>query len=67
MDEEKTELTRRQFMKGLTIGSLAYLSGCSKKSSSPTESTYESYTVPTTKIALYKTQDRKEAFNHSIV
>ena len=60
MDEEKTELTRRQFMKGLAVGSLSFLHGCSEKSSSPTGLVYERSTPSTTKIALYKTQDRKE-------
>ena len=62
MIEKKISINRREFIKGVSLGGLTILHGCSKKKSSPTGPDNDDPTslFPTTKVALYKTQDRKE-------
>lgn len=58
------DINRRQFIttiRDLTVGGLALMYGCSKDSTSSSQSQDEDVpTGPTTKIALYRTQDRTE-------
>jgi uncharacterized protein (DUF362 family) len=61
---EKNKMNRRQFIKSMTAGNMALLYGCSRDTMTLTEPDKPIIPPPpeseTTKITLYKTQDRKE-------
>jgi uncharacterized protein (DUF362 family) len=58
MRKKKNTLNRRDFIKSLTVGGIAFVYGCSKDSPAPTEPTVTP--LPNTQIALYKTTDRRK-------
>jgi uncharacterized protein (DUF362 family) len=60
MEILKDKLNRREFIKHLTLGSLTLMYGCSKDSPETYQYNPDPTPLPTTKVALYKTQDRNE-------
>lgn len=60
MEILKDKLNRREFIKHLTLGSLTLMYGCSKDSPETYQYNPDPTPLPTTKVALCKTQDRNE-------